>query len=328
MEIGRFTLRNNLALAPMAGVTDLPFRRICQQFGASFTPSEMLSSDTQLWQLEKSRKRLSADATEQQPRVIQIVGADPARLAHAANQAVTYGAEIIDINMGCPAKKVCNKAAGSALLRDETLVGRILETVVQAVGVPVTLKTRTGWDHQQKNGVRIAKLAEACGIKALSIHGRTRADQFNGHAEYDTIREIKAAVKIPVFANGDICTASQAYEVLQYTGADGIMIGRGAHGQPWLFAQVAAFLRNGVLTPAPDTAARGAIIEQHLRALYLFYGPQRGVKLARKHLKWYCSYLNSGTLLWQQVCRLDSAAQQLAEVSHYFQRAADKAITA
>ncbi len=284
--IGPYRLASNIVLAPMAGVTDRPFRMLCRSLGAGLAASEMLSADVRLWHTDKSRRRKD-HAGEPEPRVVQIAGYDPAMMADAARRCVDAGAQIIDINMGCPAKKVCSRLAGSALLRDESLVARILAAVVNAVAAPVTLKTRTGWDREHKNGVTIARIAADSGIQALAIHGRTRADLYQGAAEYDTVREIKAAVRIPVFANGDIDTPARAREVLAATGCDGLMIGRGAQGRPWIFDEVNFFLANGdSRADLPRQKVRD-IIRAHLEDLYSFYGDETGVRVARKHLSWY-----------------------------------------
>lgn len=286
MNIAHFRLETGLALAPMAGVTDRPFRQLCRRLGAAIAASEMVTSDVRLWHTDKSRRRMDHSG-EPSPRVVQIAGGDAAMMADAARRNADAGAEMIDINMGCPAKKVCNKAAGSALLQHEALVAEILAATVAAAGVPVTLKIRTGWDPEHRNGVTIARIAEDCGIAALAVHGRTRSDMYQGAAEYDTIRAIKAAVRIPVFANGDIDSAHKAQAVLEHTGADGVMIGRAALGAPWVFAGIRRAL-SGCATAAPPTAAdvRGIILA-HLDDLYAFYGDYTGPRVARKHLGWY-----------------------------------------
>jgi tRNA-dihydrouridine synthase B len=286
MQIGPWTLAAPLALAPMAGVTDRPFRMLCRRLGAGVAASEMVTSDVRLWHTQKSRLRMD-HAGECEPRIVQIAGGDAAMMADAARQNADAGAQIIDINMGCPAKKVCNKAAGSALLRDERLVAAILEAVVKSVAVPVTLKMRTGWDAENRNGVRIARLAEASGIRALAVHGRTRADHYAGAAEYQTIRAIKAAVHIPVFANGDIDSGAKARAVLEETGADGVMVGRAAQGRPWIFREIGEFLTSGRVLPPPAAAEVRDIMLAHLEQLYAFYGEHAGVRVARKHLGWY-----------------------------------------
>ena len=286
MNIGGFSLSAPLALAPMAGVTDRPFRMLCRRLGAGVAASEMVTSDVALWHTKKSRLRLDHTG-EPEPRVVQIAGGDASMLSTAAQQNADAGAQIIDINMGCPAKKVCNKAAGSALLRDESLVADILTSVVRSVTIPVTLKMRTGWDRDNRNGVAIARLAEAAGIASLAIHGRTRADHYTGTAEYETIAMIKDAVNIPVFANGDIDSGPKAQAVLAYTKADGIMIGRAAQGNPWIFREVSHFLETGQPLRAPPHGEVRDIMLGHLAALYAFYGEQAGVRVARKHLGWY-----------------------------------------
>jgi tRNA-dihydrouridine synthase B len=290
MKIGPYVLPSSVVLAPMAGVTDRPFRVLCRQLGAGLAASEMLTADTRLWSTAKSRLRMSHEG-EPEPRVVQLAGSDSQALAHAARLNVDMGAQIIDLNMGCPAKKVCGKLCGSALMRDEPLVAQILEAVVNAVSVPVTLKIRTGWDRDNRNGVRIARIAEACGIQALAVHGRTRADFYAGDAEYETIREIKSVVSVPVFANGDIDTPQKAREVLDFTGADGVMLGRASHGAPWIFRSVNTYLDSGMTASALSRAEVRDIILAHLASLYAFYGEDSGVRIARKHLGWYCEQL-------------------------------------
>jgi len=290
ISIGPYVLPSTVVLAPMAGVTDQPFRVLCRQFGAGLAASEMLTSDTRLWSSPKSRRRMSHEG-EPEPRVVQLAGSDPHILAEAARLNVDLGAQIIDLNMGCPAKKVCGKLCGSALLQNETLVGRILATVVAAVNVPVTLKIRTGWDRNNRNGVQVARIAQASGIKAIAVHGRTRADFYEGEAEYATIRDIKSAIAIPVFANGDIRTPQKAREVLDFTGADGVMLGRASHGAPWIFRSVNTYLDCGITAPALLRTEVRDIILAHLDSLYAFYGEDTGVRIARKHLGWYCEQL-------------------------------------
>lgn len=285
-RIGRYQLRNRVVLAPMAGITDLPFRRLCWRLGAGMVVAEMLSSDPSLRQTRKSRLR-RAHAGESGPRSVQIAGADPEWMAEAARYNREQGAEIIDINMGCPAKKVCQRAAGSALLRDEQLVARILHAVVGAVDVPVTLKIRTGWSPDERNGVSVAKIAEQAGIAALAVHGRTRADRFNGVAEFATVAAIVDAVRIPVLANGDIDSPERAAAVLSETGAAGVMVGRAAQGRPWLCGQIASWLEDGVRLPDPDAASQIRLMEEHVRALHAFHGVERGLRIARKHVGWY-----------------------------------------
>ena len=286
IRIGAHALAGRAVLAPMAGVTDRPFRQLCRQLGAALAASEMITSDVRLWNTPKTRRRLD-HAGEGGPIVVQVAGGDAAMMAEAARLNVDQGAEIIDINMGCPAKKVCNQAAGSALLRDEPLVAEILAATVAAVPVPVTLKIRTGWDRDHRNAVRIARLAEDSGIAALAVHGRTRADHYQGAAEYDTIAAVKAAVSIPVFANGDIDTPDKAAAVLAATGCDGVMIGRAAQGRPWIFREVNARLAGTPLPPAPGPAEVRDIMLRHFSALYALYGEDAGVRVARKHLGWY-----------------------------------------
>jgi tRNA-dihydrouridine synthase B len=286
MRLGTHTLAAPLALAPMAGVTDRPFRMLCRRLGAGVAASEMVTSDVRLWSTRKSRLRMD-HAGEPEPRVVQIAGGDAAMMCEAARQNAAAGAQIIDINMGCPAKKVCNQAAGSALLRDEALVASILEAVVAAVDVPVTLKMRTGWDPEHRNGVRVARLAESAGIAALAVHGRTRADHYDGAAEYQTIAAIKSEVRIPVFANGDIDSGPKARAVLAATGADGVMIGRAAQGRPWIFREIAYFLATGQQRARPAIAEVRDIMLAHLDELYAFYGEAAGVRVARKHIGWY-----------------------------------------
>ncbi|GGX90838.1 tRNA-dihydrouridine synthase B [Litchfieldella qijiaojingensis] len=284
--IGPYRLPNQVILAPMAGVTDRPFRQLCRRLGAGLVVSEMVTSDPSLWHTRKSRLRLDHRG-EPGPRSVQIAGGDARMLAEAARLNAEQGAEIIDINMGCPAKKVCNKAAGSALLRDEALVGRILDAVVDAVDIPVTLKIRTGWCEKSNNAVRVARMAESAGIAALAVHGRNRQQRYSGHAEYDTIAKVKAAVNIPVFANGDIDSPSKAAAVLDYTGADAVMIGRGAQGNPWIFREIDHYLKHAESLSPPTNKERAHVMCGHLKALHDFYGDFMGVRIARKHLGWY-----------------------------------------
>jgi len=286
MRLAQFALRAPLALAPMAGVTDRPFRLLCRRFGAAVAASEMVGADPTLWDSARSRLRRDHDG-EPEPRIVQIAGGDARTMAEAAARAAADGAQIVDVNMGCPAKKVCNQAAGSALLRDETQVAAILAAAVAAAGVPVTLKIRTGWSRQTRNGTRIARIAEDCGVAALAVHGRTREDRFEGAAEYETIRDIKAAIRIPVFANGDIDSGAKARRVLDYTGADGVMIGRAALGRPWLFREIARALARDTQLAPPAHAEVRDIMLAHLEELYAFYGEYTGLRVARKHLGWY-----------------------------------------
>jgi len=319
MRIGLHELRSNLFLAPMAGVTDRPFRQLCKQLGAGMAASEMVSSNSLLWGSNKTLRRADHRG-EDEPRAVQIAGADPQMMAQAAQYNRDHGAQIIDINMGCPAKKVCNVMAGSALLQHESLVARILRAVVAAVDIPVTLKIRTGWDRANRNGVAIAHIAEDCGIQALAVHGRTRSDLFQGEAEYETIAAIKSAVKIPVIANGDIDTPEKAAAVFAETGADGVMVGRAAQGNPWIFRQISHFLATGTkLLPPPVTEVRDTLL-QHLENLYAFYGEHIGVRVARKHISWYSKGLVGGAIFRHRVNQLDSVAAQLALVREFFDR--------
>ncbi|HEU4484814.1 MAG TPA: tRNA dihydrouridine synthase DusB [Povalibacter sp.] len=317
LAIGPYRLDNNLALAPMAGVTDLPFRLLCRRMGAGIAAGEMLTSDVRLWHTDKSRRRMDHSG-EPEPRVVQIAGGDPAMMVEAAQRNVDAGAQIIDLNMGCPAKKVCNKAAGSALMRDETLVRQILEAVVKAVQVPVTLKMRTGWDATQRNAVAIARMAEDIGIRSLAIHGRTRACMYEGNAEYETIRAVKQSVAIPVFANGDIDSPHKAKTVLEQTGADGLMIGRSAQGRPWIFREIAAFLRDGTVCASPSGEEVRDIMLAHLRDLHAFYGEDVGVRVARKHIDWYAKSRASAQALRHAVMQATDAQSQLDHARAYF----------
>lgn len=310
MRIGPYTLDNRFALAPMAGVTDLPFRQLCRRLGAGYVVTEMLASNPALRSTRKSRLRAAFDG-EAWPVAVQIAGAEPAMMADAARWNVTNGAQVIDINMGCPMKKVCNRMAGSALLSDEGLVREILQATVAAVDVPVTLKIRTGPDPSNRNGVRIAKLAERCGIAALSVHGRTRADRFKGNAEYDTIRDIVAATALPVFANGDISTPRQAEAVLEHTGAAGVMIGRAAQGNPWIFRELVTWFETGRAPSPPDLDEVLDVMCAHLSALHRFYGESQGVRVARKHLGWYLANRPGGKALRARLMQVESAAEQL-----------------
>jgi tRNA-dihydrouridine synthase B len=328
VRIGRYVLPSNVLLAPMAGVTDRPFRVLCRTFGAGLAASEMITSDTRLWNTSKSRNRMNHEG-EPEPRVVQLAGADPQALAEAARANVALGAQIIDLNMGCPAKKVCGKLCGSALLTDELLVARILETVVKAVDVPVTLKIRTGWDREHKNGVNIACVAEGSGIAALAVHGRTRADFYAGDAEYATIRAIKEHVRIPVFANGDIATPEKAREVLDFTGADGVMIGRASHGAPWIFRAVNARLREGIVPPPLLRTDVRDIILGHLDSLYSFYGEETGFRIARKHLGWYCEQLlEFPAQIRRELMGPASTTAQFAHAAKYFEDWAGEAAAA
>lgn len=320
MLIGPVELVNNLFVAPMAGVTDRPFRQLCRRLGAGLAVSEMVTSDTRLWHTGKSRRRMDHDG-ETEPRSVQIAGADPEMMAEAARENADRGAQLIDINMGCPAKKVCNRMAGSALLADEALVGRILEAVVGAVSVPVTLKIRTGPAPDSRNGVRIARIAEASGVQALAVHGRTRACAFRGDAEYDTIRAIKRAVSIPVIANGDIDSPEKVRAVLDATGADGIMIGRAAQGRPWMFREIAHFLATGSKLDEPAVNEVADIMLGHLQNLYGFYGMELGVRVARKHIGWYLEGRAGGEVFRKTVMRVDNAHEQYRRVEGWFRSA-------
>jgi tRNA-dihydrouridine synthase B len=321
--IGPFRLEASAVLAPMAGVTDLPFRRLCRRMGAALAAGEMLAADPRLWDTAESRRRRIHE-NEPEPRVVQIAGGDPVTMADAARRNVDCGAQVIDINMGCPAKKVCNKDAGSALLRDESLVAAILDATVRAVDVPVTLKIRTGWAPDQRNAVRIAQLAEAAGVRALAVHGRTRACRFGGSAEYETIAAVKQAVRIPVFANGDIDTPDKAQAVLAATGADGIMIGRAAQGRPWIFREIADVLAGRPPQP-PAIAEVRDIMLGHLRDLYDFYGPVPGVRIARKHIGWYCNGRPHAQAFRQSVMQTADTDAQLAQVRNYFDQLGESA---
>jgi tRNA-dihydrouridine synthase B len=311
----------------MAGVTDAPFRKLCRSFGAGMTTSEMTTADIGLWHTEKSRRRLDLDL-DAAPVVVQIAGAVPAQLAEAARLCQDRGAQIIDINMGCPAKKVCNRLAGSALLQDERLVAEILRAVVSAITLPVTLKLRTGWDTQNRNGVRVARIAEDCGVQSLAVHGRTRACRFHGNAEYETIAQIKASVKIPVVANGDINTLQKSLEVLRVSGADAVMIGRAAQGRPWLFRELNHYLKSGEIISRLENDKVRDIILSHLSDLYQFYGETTGVRVARKHLTWYCAGLMNADDFRSQVVRVDSASEQLRLTQEYFAGQAQAALLA
>ncbi len=321
MRIGAHDLRSGLFVAPMAGITDRPFRRLARRYGAALAVSEMVSSRPELRESRKTRLRQD-HAGEPGPISVQIAGSDPAMLADAARHNVALGAHIIDINMGCPAKKVCNVLAGSALLEDEALVARILEAVVSAVEVPVTLKVRTGPHPQRRNALRIARLAEAAGVQMLAIHGRTRACAFGGRAEYDTIAQVKAQVRIPVIANGDVATPEEAKQVLEATGADGIMVGRAAQGKPWLFRQIAHYLATGEKLPDADLCERHGLLLEHLEGLYELYGEEQGMRVARKHIGWTVRDLPGGEAFCAQVVRLDSARGQHGAVNDYFARLA------
>jgi tRNA-dihydrouridine synthase B len=321
MRIGAHALSNGLFVAPMAGITDRPFRRLARRFGAALAVSEMVSTRPELRNSRKTRLRLD-HAGEPSPVSVQIAGADPAMMAEAARLNVAEGAEIVDINMGCPAKKVCNAAAGSALLSDEALVARILEAVVTAVNVPVTLKIRTGPAPERRNALNIARIAESAGIQALAIHGRTRACMFEGRAEYDTVAEVKSRVRIPVIANGDIHTPEDARRVLDLTGADGVMIGRAAQGRPWLFREIAHYLATGERLAPPPPREMGEVLTEHLEGLYSLYGAEHGARVARKHIGWAVRGLPGGEALRCNVNGLHAADAQRAAVNDYFERLA------
>jgi len=317
MRIGQHTIRNRLIVAPMAGVTDRPFRQLCKRLGAGLAVSEMITSNNALRESQKTRRRADHQG-EVEPVSVQIAGAEPAMMADAARHNADRGAQIIDINMGCPAKKVCNVAAGSALLRDEPLVGRILDAVVSAVDVPVTLKIRTGWSRDCRNAVRVAMMAQSAGIQALAIHGRTREDAYKGEAEYETIAEVKSRVNIPVIANGDIDSPRKAKQVLDYTRADAVMIGRAAQGRPWIFREIEHFLQTGRELPGPDAAEMRAVLVRHLRDLHAFYGEYAGVRVARKHIGWYTRGLVGAEVFRENMNKLESAQAQLDAAEAFF----------
>jgi tRNA-dihydrouridine synthase B len=316
-KIADFELNSRVVLAPMAGVTDRPFRQLCKELGAGMAVSEMISSNSLLWGSSKTLRRAN-HIGEVEPRIVQILGADPQLMARAAQHNVANGAQLIDINMGCPAKKICNVMAGSALLRDEELVKQILQAVVNAVNVPVTLKIRTGWDKNNKNGVTIAKIAEQMGIQALAVHGRTRACGYSGEAEYDTIAEIKAAVCIPVIANGDIRNPEKAKFVLDYTQADAVMIGRAAQGNPWIFREINHYLTTGKLLPEPSLQEIRDTLLRHLVNLYDFYGEYTGVRMARKHVSWYSKGQPHGAAFREMMMRVESSQQQVDLTRTFF----------
>ena len=318
LKIGPYSISSPVILAPMAGITDTPFRQLCLSMGAGMAVSEMVTSNPRLWNTRKSKLRMVHN-NEFEPRAVQIAGHDPEQMAEAARLNQQLGAQIIDINMGCPAKKVCNKAAGSALLRDLGLVESILTAVAAAVDIPVTLKIRTGWDPTQRNGVIVAKLAEQCGIAALAVHGRTRACMYRGNAEYDTIASIVEAVRIPVIANGDITSAQKARKVLEHTGASALMIGRAAQGRPWIFREINHFLQHGEHLSAPGHAEVKAILLGHLQALQRFYGELQGVRIARKHVGWYMKDQPQNDKFRRQFNQLETAQEQQDCIQEYFQ---------
>jgi tRNA-dihydrouridine synthase B len=317
MKIGPYQLPNNLFLAPMAGVTDRPFRQLCRRLGAGMAVSEMITANKTLWASKKSLLRANHDG-EPEPRSVQIAGTDPAMMAEAAQHNVDQGAHIIDINMGCPAKKVCNVMAGSALLQNEKLVANILESVVNAVNVPVTLKIRTGWDHDNRNGVSIARIAEDSGIQALAVHGRTRADAYRGEAEFDTIAEIKSRIDIPVIANGDISTPEKAKFVLDYTQADALMIGRAAQGNPWIFKQILHYMQHQDHIAQPSLIEVRDTLLEHLNTLYEFYGEYTGVRMARKHIAWYSKGLRNGNPFREEMNTFETADEQIDFTKQFF----------
>jgi tRNA-dihydrouridine synthase B len=322
MQLGPHVLRNGLFVAPMAGVTDRPFRTLCRRYGAGLAVSEMVSARPELRGTRKSRLRRAHEGElrgSAGPLSVQIVGSDPIMMAEAARINAAEGADIIDINMGCPAKKVCNVAAGSALLSDEALVARILEAVVGAVDVPVTLKIRTGPDPSRRNALRIARIAQNAGVRLLTVHGRTRACGFRGQAEFDTVAEVKAEVRIPVIANGDIATPEQAKRVLDYTRADGIMIGRAAHGRPWIFREFLSYLDEGLRAPAPLPAEMRAVALEHLEGIFALYGEELGVRIARKHIGWYVRGLPGGEAFRREANQILTAREQLAAVGRFFE---------
>lgn len=318
-QIGSHHIDSQVILAPMAGVTDRPFRQLCRRLGAGLVVSEMVTANAELWNSRKSSLRMDHRG-EVAPIAVQIAGGDPQMLANAARLNAENGAQIIDINMGCPAKKVLKKAAGSALLQDEQLVAEILQAVVQAVEVPVTLKIRTGWSSENRNALRIARIAEDSGIAALAIHGRTRACGFSGEAEYDTIAAVVQAVKIPVFCNGDIDSAIKAAQVLKYTNARAVMIGRAAQGRPWIFREIDHYLRTGEQLPEPSLAEVRDILSTHLRELYNFYGDVMGPRIARKHVSWYLQTITESKAFRQQFNQLENAEEQHASVLDFFEQ--------
>ncbi len=318
MDFAGFRLRNNLFVAPMAGVTDRPFRQLCKRMGAGLAVSEMVTSNSLLYGSEKTKRRANHEG-EVAPVSVQIAGADPKMMADAARYNVDNGAQIIDINMGCPAKKVCNVMAGSALLQDEPLVGRILDAVVQAVpDTAVTLKIRTGWNRDNRNAPKVARIAEAAGIRALAIHGRTRADQYTGRAEYDTIAHVKSVVGIPVIANGDISTPQKAKAVLDHNGCDGVMIGRAAQGRPWLFREIEHYLATGSEMAPPMVSEILGVLKSHLADLHDFYGAETGVRVARKHISWYTRGLAGSAQFRHAMNRLQSAEEQFDAIERFF----------
>jgi len=323
MFIGPYQISNQVILAPMAGVTDRPFRQLCKQLGAGMAVSEMVSSNSLLWGSEKTKRRANHDG-EADPISVQIMGTEPAMMATAAKHNADNGAQIIDINMGCPAKKVCNVLAGSALMQNENLVKDILEAIVEAVDIPVTLKIRTGWDTDSRNALNIAKIAEQSGIQALAIHGRTRACMYKGDAEYDTIANVKSRISIPVIANGDISTPEKAKFVLDYTGADAVMIGRAAQGRPWIFREIDHFLQTGQIMSSPNSTEIRDILLGHLTNLYEFYGEYTGVRMARKHISWYSKGQKHGAAFRQAVNKAETLEKQLQITHTFFNKMIDR----
>lgn len=321
MQIGPYQLDNNLMLAPMAGVTDRPFRQMCKRLGAGLVVSEMLSSNPDVWKSDKSRHRMDHTG-ESGIRSVQIAGSDPQLMAEAAQFNVKNGAQIIDINMGCPMKKVNKKMAGSALLQFPDLVEDIVKTVVKAVDVPVTLKIRTGWDTENRNGADIARIAQRNGIQSLAVHGRTRACMFKGDAEYDTIAEIKQAVSIPVVANGDITSAQKAAQVLEKTGADAVMIGRGAQGNPWIFREILHYQQTGEMLPAPALSEVRDVLVEHVANVHQLYGDFKGARIARKHVGWYLADHDKERLFRARFNAIENAQEQLDALSQYFEQLA------
>jgi tRNA-dihydrouridine synthase B len=317
MQIGPYKLRNQLLLAPMAGVTDRPFRQLCKRLGAGMAVSEMVSANSALWGSKQTLRRMNHEG-EVEPRSVQIAGADPEMMADAARFNVERGAQIIDINMGCPAKKVCNVMAGSALLQNESLVGQILTAVVTAVDVPVTLKMRTGWNPDNRNAVSVAQIAEQSGVQALAVHGRTRACGYRGQADYQTIRDVKRAVSIPVIVNGDITGPEKARQVMEQTGADALMIGRAAQGRPWIFREIEHYMSTGSLLPAPGLEEVHSIVIEHLHNLYEFYGEYTGVRMARKHIAWFSKGQPNSAEFRQRINRVESGEAQLSMTRKYF----------
>jgi len=322
MRIGSWTLPNPILVAPMAGVTDRPYRKLCKRLGAGYAVSEMAASNPELWNSVKTSRRLNHEG-EVDPIAVQIAGSEPEMMAQAALFNIGKGARVIDINMGCPVKKVCNIASGSALLRDESRVAKILESVVQVcmpLQIPVTLKTRTGWDHESRNAVRVARLAENIGVAAITLHGRTRSDMYRGQAEYDTIKEVKRALKIPVIANGDIDSPEKARYVLEYTGADAVMVGRAAQGRPWIFREIAHFLATGSHLAPPSYGELRACLLDHLEDHYQFYGEFTGVRSARKHIGWYLADLPASATLLDCINKTDNTHDQITALRQWFDR--------